>query len=445
MSSGLSFWHDSLAPGDELVPRPALGGDCDADVAIVGAGFTGLWTAYSLLRRDPTLRVVVLERETAGFGASGRNGGWCVGNQAAPLPVLEREHGAGAAARMMREMFHSVDDVGTVVVREGIDCGYAKGGALILASNRAQLRRLEHEHAVHEQHGLGDDSAILSGRETAAIVDATGVIGGLFTPHAAAVHPARLARGLAVAVERLGGVVHEQTTVSAIAPGQVRTDHGTVRADVIVRATEAYTPSIEGHERDLLPLGNYMVVTEPLDDDTWARIGLAKRELFEDAATMLGYGQRTADGRIAWGGRSGPSWWGSRVPASPMRDERVARRLRRVLVEMFPVLAGVRFTHHWGGVLGVPRDFRPSVGLDRTTGLAWAGGYVGAGVAAANAAGRTLADLIGDVDGDLVRLPWVGHRWQPWEPEPLRWLGVHAVAAMAHARDKLEAVAARRG
>jgi glycine/D-amino acid oxidase-like deaminating enzyme len=435
----LSYWHDSLEPGDALVPRPSLPGDGEADVAIVGAGFTGLWTAYYLLRADPSRRVVVLERETAGFGASGRNGGWCVGDQAAPLPVLERKHGPGAAARMAREMHHAVDEVGAVVAREGIDCGYAKGGALVLATNRAQLRRLEKQHAVETRYGVGDAHELLGARETREIVDARGVIGALYGPHAAALHPARLARGLAVAVERLGGVVHERTAVSAITPGRVRTDHGVVRAPVIVRATEAYTPSIDGHARDLLPLGNYVVATEPVADEVWAGIGLARRELFEDAAFMLAYGQRTADGRIVWGGRSGPSWWNSRVPPSPMRNEKVARRLQRALVRLFPALAGVRFTHHWGGVLAVPRDFRPSVGLDPTTGLAWGGGYVGSGLAPANAAGRTLADLIGGVDSDLVHLPWVGHRWKQWEPEPLRWLGVHTVAGLAHLRDRFEA------
>jgi glycine/D-amino acid oxidase-like deaminating enzyme len=249
------------------------------------------------------------------------------------------------------------------------------------------------------------------------------------------VHPARLARGLAAEVERLGGVVHEGTSVRAIGDRLVRSDHGTVRADVVVRATEAYTRTLEGHEREILPLGNYMVATEPIDEATWAAIGLADRELFELSAVMLGYGQRTADGRIAWGGRSGPTWWDSGIPASPMRDERVAARLRRSLVDLFPALDGIGFTHHWGGVLGVPRDLLPGVGFDRPTGFAWAGGYGGQGVAAANAAGRTLADLIAGSDSDLTRLPWVGHRSPPWEREPLRWLGVHAVASVARVTD----------
>jgi glycine/D-amino acid oxidase-like deaminating enzyme len=431
----ISYWHDSLAAGDDLTPRPPLPGDRDADVAIVGAGFTGLWTAHSLLRADPHLRVVVLEREVAGFGASGRNGGWCVGDYGGPVGAVERAGGPGSVEAMAREMHRSVDEVGAVVAAAGIDCGWHKGGAIYFAVNQGQLRRIQSHHAEYVRYGIADAWRLLDAGQAAAIVDVPGILGAIFTPHAATVHPARLARGLTVEVERLGGVVHEATTVRSIGDREVRTDRGTVRAEVVVRGTEAYTGSIEGHEREVLPLGNYMVATEPIDDGTWARIGLADRELFELSAVMLGYGHRTADGRIAWGGLAGPTWWNGRVPPSPMRDERVAARLRRMLVRLFPSLAGIGFTHHWGGVLGVPRDLLPGIGYDRETGFAWAGGYTGQGVAAANAAGRGLADLVLGVDSDLTRLPWVGHRSRPWEPEPIRWLGVHTFASLAHVTD----------
>jgi glycine/D-amino acid oxidase-like deaminating enzyme len=435
MASPLSYWHDTLAPGDDLSPRPALPGSLDADVAIVGAGFTGLWTAHSLLRADPGIRVVVLEAEVAGFGASGRNGGWCVGDYSGPMPAVERAGGPGSAETMAREMHRSVDEVGAVVADAGIDCGWHKGGAIVFATNGGELRRVQKHHAELARYGLGDAWTLLDQQEAASIVHATGVCGGVFMPHAATVHPARLARGLAVEVEHLGGVIHERTPVRAVEAHRARTDHGTVRADVVVRATEAYTGSLEGHERDVLPLANYMVATEPLDDATWESIGLADRQLFELGRMMLGYGQRTADGRIAWGGLSGPTWWGGRVPPSPMRDRRVGDRLRATLVRLFPALDGVAITHDWGGVLGVPRDLLPGIGLDRTSGLAWAGGYFGQGVAASNAAGRGLADLIRGVDSDLTRLPWVGHRSRRWEPEPWRWLGVHGYAAFAHLTD----------
>jgi glycine/D-amino acid oxidase-like deaminating enzyme len=339
---------------------------------------------------------------------------------------------------MAREMHRSVDEVGEVVAAAGIDCGFHKGGALYFAVNDAQLRRVQHHRDDYARFGFGDAWDLLDAQQAAAIVDVPGIRGGIFTPHAAAVHPARLARGLAVEVERLGGTIHEATAVRAIGDREVRTDHGTVRADVVVRGTEAYTDSIRGQEREILPLGNYMVATEPIDDATWAQIGLAARELFELSASMLGYGQRTADGRIAWGGLAAASTWGGRIPPSPMQDDRIARRLRRSLGRLFPPLEGIGFTHQWGGVLGVPRDLLPGIGFDRASGFAWAGGYTGQGVAAANAAGRGLADLILGVDSDLVHLPWVGHRSPRWEPEPLRWLEVHAATSVAHITDAID-------
>lgn len=436
--AAISYWHDSLAPGDDLTPRPALPGDRDADVAIVGAGFTGLWTAHSLLRRDPSVRVVVLEAETAGFGASGRNGGWCVGDYGGPVRSVERVHGPGSVAAMAREMHRAVDEVGAVVASAGIDCGWHKGGAIYLATNTGQLRRV-HQHQRHaERYGYGDAWSVLDADAAAAVAHVQGIRGAVFTPHAATVHPARLARGLAVEVERLGGAIHEQTPVRAVDDRTLRTDDGDVRAEVVVRATEAYTGTLAGQGRELHPLGNIVVATEPIDDATWAEIGLADRELFELGAMLLGYGQRTADGRIVWGGLGAPSTFNGRIPPTPMHDERIAARLRSSLVELFPPLRGIGFTHHWGGILGVPRDLLPGIGYDRAAGFAWAGGYTGQGVAAANAAGRGLADLILGIESTETTLPWVGHRSRPWEPEPVRWLGIHGFRAIARVTDALD-------
>lgn len=433
----LSYWHDSLVEGDDLVPRPALPGDTAVDVAVVGAGFTGLWTARSLLVADPTLRVVVLERETAGYGASGRNGGWCIGQYSGPPGALDKRAGKGAFVTMSRALFRSVDEVGAVVAEAGIDCGYHKGGAALLCVNDAQLRRLDRLLRSFERRGLGDAHRRLDADEAAAIAAVAGVRGGSSSPHAAALHPARLARGLAVEVERLGGTVHEGTTVRTVEDRKVVTDHGTVRAEVVVLATEGYTGSIEGRERDVLALGNHVVATEPIDDATWAEIGLADRQLFEIPCFMLGYGQRTAEGRIVWGGLGAPTFWRNRIPAT-MSGDRIVARLQEELVRLFPPLAGVRFTHDWGGVMGVPRDLLPGIGYDRATGFAWAGGYTGQGVATAHTAGTGLADLITGADTDRTRLPWVGHRSRRWEPEPLRSLAVRTVTLAARGIDALD-------
>jgi glycine/D-amino acid oxidase-like deaminating enzyme len=423
----LSFWHDSVP--DPLLPGDPLPGDAQADVAIVGAGFTGLWTAYYLAKRDPGLRVVVCEREIAGFGASGRNGGWCSALFPASLAKLARLPGSGrdAAIAMQRAMHETVDEVGRVAAAEGIDCHFAKGGTVMLARSPAQLERAKGEVAEARQFGFSEESLrLLGAAEAADLAGATDVLGGTFTPHCAAIHPARLVRGLAAAVRHAGVTVYEQTPVVALAPGRVVTAHGTVRADVVVRATEGYTPGLPGFERAVAPVYSLMIATEPLPSSAFEQIGLAGRPTFGDLRNLIIYGQRTADDRLAFGGRGAPYHLGSAVRPAYDRVPAVFAALRQTLAGLFPVLGSVPVSHAWGGPLGVPRDWCASVGLDRSTGVGWAGGYVGDGVSTTNLAGRTLADLITHSDSPLTDLPWVGHRSPQWEPEPLRWLGVNA-------------------
>jgi glycine/D-amino acid oxidase-like deaminating enzyme len=435
----LSYWHDSLPDDDALVPRAALPGDDAVDVAVVGGGYTGLWTAWYLLQGDPQLRVVVLEAEIAGFGASGRNGGWCSALLPMSLGRIERTAGRDAAVAMQTAMFTTVDEVGRVAASAGIDCHFAKGGYLNLATSPAHTRRLAADLDESRHFGFGDeDLRWLDRGEAAGRLDATGVLGGLYTPHCAAIHPARLARGLARAVERAGGTVREGTSVRAIAPGQVETDHGVVRADVIVRATEGFTPSLKGEKRTLVPLYSLMIATEPLSAEIWERIGLRQRETFNDARHLIIYGQRTADGRFAFGGRGAPYHFGSAVRPAFDREAGVHQKLHDTLRALFPAIGDAAVTHRWGGPLGVPRDWHCSVGLDRRSGLAWAGGYVGDGVATTNLAGRTLADLISGRDTDLTHLPWVDHHSRRWEPEPLRWLGINGGLRLPASADRSE-------
>lgn len=420
--------------------RRPLPGDREADVAIVGGGYTGLWTALHLLRSDPTLRVVVLEASEVGFGASGRNGGWCSALIPMGLGGITARHGRDAAVRMQRAMFRTVDAVGADAAHEGIDCHFAKGGYLHLARAAPHLERLRQELEEWRAFGFGDqDARWLERDETAERVGATHVSGAVFTPHCAAIHPARLARGLGVAVERRGGVIHEDTRVTEIVPGRVVTPLGTVRADVVVRATEAFTPGLRGHRRVVAPVYSLMVATEPLPPDVLAAVGLANRETFNDARWTIIYGQRTADGRLAFGGRGAPYHYASRVRPKFDRDAQVHRAVAATLVEMFPALAGVAITHEWGGAVAAARDWWSSVGFDRSTGLAWGGGYVGDGVSATHLAGRTLAALItvDDPDG-LHDLPWVDHRSRRWEPEPLRWLGISTMVRLTEAADRKE-------
>jgi glycine/D-amino acid oxidase-like deaminating enzyme len=261
----------------------------------------------------------------------------------------------------------------------------------------------------------------------------------LFSPHCAAVHPLRLAHAIAAAASRAGAHIAEGTDVVEIEPGRLTTTAGTVRADVVVLATEAYTTQLRGRHRDVLPIYSMMIGSAPLTGAQWRDIGLADRPTFTVASHVIVYGQRTADGRLAFGGRGAPYHFGSRVTDAFDTDERVRSALHETVVGMFPVLGAVDFPHHWGGPLAAPRDWHPHVVYDQRSGVAGAGGYVGDGVATANLAGRTLADLIVGRDTDISRLPWVGHRSRRWEPEPLRWLGVNVVAAAAARADRAEA------
>jgi len=438
----LSFWHDTV-PGTLAAGDP-LAGDTEADVAIIGAGFTGLWTAYYLARHDPGLRIVVCEREIAGFGASGRNGGWCSALFPASLGKLARMAGPDAAVAMQRAMHETVDEVGTVAATEGIDCHWAKGGTVMLARSPAQLERAKAEITETREFGFGDDDLrLLTAAEARAMAGATDVVGGTFTPHCAAIHPARLVRGLLATVRRAGVAVYERTPVLSIRPGQVVTTAGTVQARHVVRATEGYTAGLPGYQRAVAPVYSLMIATEPLPASAWDQIGLAGRPTFGDLRHLIIYGQRTADGRLAFGGRGAPYHLASAVRPAYDQVPAVFAALRRTLGELFPVLGDVPITHHWGGPIGIARDWCASVGLDAATGLGWAGGYVGDGVSTTNLAGRTLADLITATDSPLTRLPWVGHKSPDWEPEPLRWLGLNAGLRVMSLADGEEARSGR--
>jgi glycine/D-amino acid oxidase-like deaminating enzyme len=420
-----SLWADQVGP---IERRSSLPGSTTADVAIVGAGYSGLWTAYYLLRLSPGLRVVVLEREHAGFGASGRNGGWAVGEFANHAPVDQA-----------RAAFAAVTEIGEVCAAEGIECDYRRGGTVRLARTGPQWDRQRVEVAEFHARGFGDDDLrLLSADEARGMLEASRVRGGLFFAHTAVVHPLRLARGLADAVARHGGVIHEGTPVTAIEPDRVVTPFGEVHAGAVVQAVEAYTRDLPGQRRQLVPFYSQMVATEPLTAEQWESIGLAERPTFCDDRRMVIYGQRTGDGRIAFGARGHPAYlYGSRISADA--ESRAHLRIAATLRELLPQLTGVEVTHRWGGVLGIPRDWRPGIAWDPATRFARPGGYVGEGVAAANLAGRTVAELLLGHDTEHTHLAWVGHRSRRWEPEPLRWAAINAAFAAIVWGDRREA------
>lgn len=431
------FWIDTLGRAE---PRPGLEGDRAADVVIVGAGYTGLWTAYYLLKQDPSLDVVVLERDFAGAGASGRNGGWVSGFFSGPPKLYDRTAGPDGFNRLQRQMFETVDEVGRVIESERIEADWVKGGSLGIATDGAQEQRGRHE--VRDLHARGfteEDLRYLEPDEVRSRLRFANGRGATFSPHVARINPAKLAFGLADVVERLGATIHEGTPVERIEPRAAVTDRGTVRADWVIRATEGYTASLAGLKRCLVPMNSSMIMTEPLDEAMWEEIGWEGRETVGDNANAYFYLQRTEDGRITIGGRGKPYRYGSPTTGIGGITRATVDSLKARLDQLFPVAAEVEVSHGWSGVLGVPRDWGISARADRARGIATAGGYVGEGVATANLSGRTLRDLILGVDSELTRQGWVGRKPARWEPEPIRYAAIHAVYRLYRWADQIEA------
>lgn len=431
------LWWDT---GSELAARPPLPGPGETDVAIVGAGFSGLWTANHLLDLDPSRRITIVERHHVGFGASGRNGGWAVGELAGAHGAYAARSDEQRALALDTAIARAVHQVGDTAARLGIDCGFVHGGNIRVARTAPQWARQRAEVDAARSIGHGPDVIrLLDADESRRHLEATDVHGGIWFAPCAALDPFALVTGLARSLETRGVTIHEGTTVRSIEPGRVLTDHGELRATTVIRATEAYSRDLRGARRDLLPVYSYMIATEPIPADRWTDIGLDGRPTFADDRTMVIYGQRTADDRLAFGATGTPYRFGSVIDRRTEFDLGSAEHVHGILRDLLPQVADVAITHRWGGVLGIPRNWLPSVHFDPASGIGVLGGYVGEGVAAAHLAGQTLAELVVGVESERTELPWVGARSRRWEPEPLRWLGVRGSRALLGAADRREA------
>ncbi len=427
------WWQQAGTPK----PRPELPGNVTADVAIVGAGYTGLWTAYYLKQARPELRVVIVEERHVGYGASGRNGGWLTSAITGGREQYVKTHGKDAAERFQRAMNETVDEVIRVAAAEGIDADIKKGGEFNVAYTPAQETRTR-AFAAAEQNWKYADLSLLEATEAQAKINVASTRAAVWHPHAARIQPAKLAAGLADAVERLGVEIYERTRAVEIAPHTVRTTHGTVTAEYVVRATEGFTANLKGLHRLWLPMNSSLIATEPLAAEVWDELNWSKGEVLGDFAHVYMYAQRTADDRIAIGGRGVPYKFGSKTDTDGQTAPATVDTLSEILHRFFPATRGAAIDHVWSGVLGVPRDWAATVGLDRATGLAWGGGYVGTGVTSTNLAGRTLTDLILGNDSEIAGLPWVNHKVRKWEPEPLRWIATKGLYAAYGVADRTE-------
>lgn len=436
-NGNISFWYADI--GGLPQKRSPLPGDRTADVCIIGAGYTGLWTAYYLKKANPSLDIVVVEREFAGFGASGRNGGWLSGGFGWSREKYLKTSTRGAVVDMQRAMAGTVDEVIRVAETEGIDADILRADNLTVATNQPQLDRAREEYQFYLDWEMPPEQIeMLSAEEAARRIRIANVKGGFVIRDMARVQPAKLVRGLAAVVERLGVPIFEGTAVTAFEKGRVTTDRGTVRAPVIIRATEGFTAGLPGEERTWLPLNSAQIVTEPVPDALWEQIGWEGHELLGDAAHAYCYAQRTREGRITMGGRGVPYRFGSKTDINGQTQQATIEALHAILTRLLPQTKSLRIDHAWCGVLGVPRDWCTTAGFDQQTGIGWAGGYVGLGVSSSNLAGRTLADLVLGRETALTGLPWVNRTVRKWEPEPFRWLGVHSMYQLYRIADERE-------
>lgn len=430
----VSFWY---AETGLPTPESVLDGNADSDVVIVGAGYTGLWTAYYLAKAKPDLKIRVLEEHFAGYGASGRNGGWLTNSMTGGQDGYAKKAGRKSVADFQLNLNKSVEEVIRVTEVEGIDAEVRKGGSLLVARNEAQLGRLG-KLGEHARRWPEEGLQVLSRAQADQRIRVAGAVGGVWQPHCARLHPAKLATGLARVVRSLGVTIHEGTRVLEIREGMAITDRGTVSARHVIRATEGFTSKLRGEKRTWVPLNSSMVITEPLPQEAWDEIGWENFDTLEDLSHVYSYSQRTPDGRIAIGGRGNPYRFGSATDNDGRIDEGTVASLTEIVRNWFPAAKATPIAHAWSGVLGVPRNWRATVGYDRVSGLGWGGGYVGTGVTASNLAGRTLTNLVLGEDTDITRLPWVNQQTRKWEIEPLRWVAIQGIYAAYGLADRVE-------
>lgn len=421
------LWDERRRPRDPVALAPG-----DRDVVVVGGGFSGLWTAYWISHLDPARQVTILESRRVGHGASGRNGGWLSALLPVPLTDLASVIGEAGAVRTQSTMFATVSEIVDLCRRLDIDIDAAHGGSVALIRNAAQEVRARHEMADYERFGFTDHVQWLERSETRHRVRVDHE--SLFRPDCAVVHPRALVDGLARHLDQHGVAIHENCHVVSFDDGRVDLESMTISAGTVIDCREAYGARDSG--RRVAPIHSSMIATPPLSSEIWDLIGLGDREALTDHRRQIVYAQRTADDRLAFGGRGVGYSYGSRISPSSDFDDQVHRQLFESMTDLFPCLRHVGISHRWGGPLGVPRDWTWSVSFDHRRRTGRLGGYVGDGVTSTYVAARALAQLVVHGESDF---PLVDHRSRRWEPEPLRWFGINSMNRLSAIVDRREA------
>lgn len=444
MEKAFAQWPPSLWSENSLKWNfPAITSSQSYDVVIVGAGYSGLWTAHHLLNLNPSLSIAILDARQPGFGASGRNGGWCSAFSPMSLEAVASHSNKQSAIDLQNALVASVDEIGTHIAKSHIECGWHKGGTLSFASNHLQVAKIRESIAMSRNFGF-DDSFIdyLTPDQAEARVRIPDSLGASYSPHCAALQPAQLVDGLVRQLLSRNVQFFGSSRVSNITSHRVsaETSKGSVSIDAkwIIRATEGFTARMKQYRRDVAPLYSYMIATEPLSDKQWSEIGWTNRETISDGRNLVVYAQRTADGRIAFGGRGAPYKFASRIGSSFDNNQKINSLIEKSMRDMFPSIDDVAVTHRWGGALGVHRDWFASARIDHKNHIASLGGYVGDGVAFSYIAANEVATSILCVEPDRRPLPFVNHVSPRWEPEPFRYIGINSILQLTERADKTE-------
>lgn len=425
------YWRET----EPVTPRQALRGHDRADVAIVGAGFTGLWTAHFLKQAEPGLDVAVVETEWAGAGASGHNDGFAMTVLDMSLHHLVAKHGPEAAGAAHAAVARSIAEIGEFCDRNSLDAEYEPNGFVAVATNDGERWRLDRDLEAAQAIGVADEFEMKEGDAAREVIGSPIVRTTLRERAGALVNPHKLARGLARVVERQGVRIYEGSPALEVEPGRVRTPRGVLEAERIAVTTNAYQQQLRQWRRKTLPLWSYAMVSEPLSDEQLGKVAWPGREGFEDKRNYITIGRLTADNRILWGGREAPYFYGNDMCDHHMRDSRVYDQLREAWRDFFPQLGDVRFTHAYGGAVAMTVTFVPYFG-SLGGGLFYGFGYNGHGVAPSHTGGKVLSDLLTGRDSEYTQLLFVNAREPGLPAEPLRYLGTRLTTRLLMRQDR---------
>lgn len=433
-----SWWLESLP--QEITPNPELEGKQTADVVVIGGGYTGLSVGYHLKQIKPDLDVHIIESNVCGYGASGRNGGFSMTLFGLTKGITKFRFNDEKAKSAHIYMERSVDYLHDVITKNNIPCDYERSGYLLVGTSPGQVKRLEHDFKIMEKWGLGG----VERWERARLAEEFNTDFyklGWFEPRCGIVNPAKLSRGMKTLAESQGAIIHENSPVKSFTRKNrsgfvVNTDSGEIHSEYLVLATNAYSVLFPQLKKLQYPAFTHIVMTEPLTQVQYDSIGWKNRAGVEDARDLIHYYRLTADNRIVMGGGDVSLGYGANLDKD--LNEEVFAILKNHVLEIFPQLEGIRFTHQWGGPVSITTDMTPVIGyLGKDKKAIFSMGCIGHGVSLTTMNGRTIAEMIVGQQTERTEMFFVGRKVFPWPPDVITYGLGHAIRGFMKLEDIL--------